>query len=131
MQKARIWESIDQGFKLLILETIPIANRLRRELQDLLACQTKISLRILLSRQDSKILLWRERMFLLILIPPDDFTDFIIETAGPLQKMLAYQRMERKKQILGAITGAAPNYVDKTTGKTRFENEAILIVGAK
>jgi len=62
---------------------------------------------------------------------PDDFTDFIIETAGPLQKMLADQNMERKKQILRAITDAAANYADKTTGKTRFENEAILIVGTK
>jgi len=62
---------------------------------------------------------------------PDDFTDFITETAGPLQKMLVDQGMQRKKEILRAITIAAINYADKTTGKTRFENEAILIVGTK
>lgn len=62
---------------------------------------------------------------------PNDFTDFIFETAGPLQKMLADQNMKRKKQILKAITDAAANYADKTIGKTRFENEAILVVGTK
>lgn len=62
---------------------------------------------------------------------PDDFTDFITETAGPLQKMLIDQGMQRKKEILRAITVAATNNADKTTGKTRFENEAILIVGTK
>ena len=62
---------------------------------------------------------------------PDDFTDFITETAGPLQKMLVDQAMQRKKVILRAITIAARNYADKTTGKTRFENESILIVGTK
>jgi ubiquinone/menaquinone biosynthesis C-methylase UbiE len=62
---------------------------------------------------------------------PDDFTDFITETAGPLQKMLVDQGMQRKKEILRAITIAAINYADKTTGKTGFENEAILIVGTK
>lgn len=62
---------------------------------------------------------------------PDDFTDFITETAGPLQKMLVDQRMQRKKEILRAITVAATDYANKTTGKTRFENEAILIVGTK
>ena len=62
---------------------------------------------------------------------PDDFTDFITETAGPLQKMLVDQGMQRKKDILRAITVAATNYADNTTGKIRFENEAILIVGTK
>ncbi|MFZ0656542.1 MAG: methyltransferase domain-containing protein [Nitrososphaeraceae archaeon] len=62
---------------------------------------------------------------------PNDFTDFITETAGPLQKMLIDQGMQRKKEILRAITVAATNNADKTTGKTRFENEAILIVGMK
>lgn len=62
---------------------------------------------------------------------PDDFTDFITETAGPLQKMLVDQGMQRKKEILRAITVAAANYADKTTGKTKFENEAIFIVGTK
>ena len=62
---------------------------------------------------------------------PDNFTNFITETAGPLQKMLVDQGMQRKKEILRAITVTATNYADKTAGKTRFENEAILIVGTK
>ena len=41
--------------------------------------------------------------------------------------MLVAQGMQRKKEILRAITVAATDYADKTTGKTRFENEAILL----
>ena len=62
---------------------------------------------------------------------PDDFTTFTSETAGPLQKMLANQTSERKREILKAITEAAKKYADKNTGKVRFKNEAILIVGKK
>jgi ubiquinone/menaquinone biosynthesis C-methylase UbiE len=62
---------------------------------------------------------------------PDDFTTFITETAGPLQKMLANQTTERKKEILKAITKAAKKYVDNNTGKVSFENEAILIASKK
>ena len=57
---------------------------------------------------------------------PDDFT----ETAGPLQKMLANQTIERKREILKAVTEAAQKYVDNT-GKVSFENEAILIASKK
>jgi hypothetical protein len=57
---------------------------------------------------------------------PDDFTTFITETAGPLQKMLANQTNERKKEILRAVTEAARKYVGKNTGIVRFENEAYL-----
>jgi hypothetical protein len=32
---------------------------------------------------------------------------------------------------LKAVTEAAKKYVDKNTGKVKFENEAILIVGKK
>lgn len=60
-----------------------------------------------------------------------DFTGFTTETSGSVQKMLADQPMVRKKHILRAITDAAANYADKTTGKTSLENEAILIVGMK
>ena len=63
---------------------------------------------------------------------PDDFTTFTIEHGGPvLQKMLAGQTDERRKEILNAISKAAEKYADTTTGKVRFENEAILIVGRK
>jgi enediyne biosynthesis protein CalE5 len=62
---------------------------------------------------------------------PDEFIIFTSETAGPLQKMLANQTTERKKEILRAVTEAARKYADKNTGIVRFENEAILIVGKK
>lgn len=61
---------------------------------------------------------------------PGDYTAFTSETSGSVQKMLTDQPIERKKQILRAITDAAANYADKT-GKTNLENEAILIVGIK
>lgn len=62
---------------------------------------------------------------------PDDFTTFITETAGPLQKMLSNQTIERRREILKAVTEAAQKYVDNNTDKVSFENEAILIVGSK
>jgi SAM-dependent methyltransferase len=62
---------------------------------------------------------------------PDDFTAFITETAGPLQKMLVNQTTERKREILKAITEAAQKYGDKNTGKVSFENEAILLASKK
>ena len=62
---------------------------------------------------------------------PEDFTTFTSETAGPLQKMLANQTSERKKEILKTVTEGAKKYADKNTGIVKFENEAILIVGKK
>ena len=63
---------------------------------------------------------------------PSDFTTFTIEHGGPvLQKMLVGQTDERRKEISNAISKAAEKYVDYTTEKVRFENEAILIVGRK
>ena len=63
---------------------------------------------------------------------PGDFTIFTIEQGGPiLYKILAGQTDERRKEIYDAISKAAEKYVDKTTSKVRFENEAILIVGRK
>lgn len=62
---------------------------------------------------------------------PDDFTTFISETAGPLQKMLADQTNERRNEILNAVTEAAKKYANNNTGMVSFENEAILIVGNK
>ena len=40
----------------------------------------------------------------------DDFTTFVLETAGPVQTILANQTSERKKEILGAITEVAVLY---------------------
>ncbi len=63
---------------------------------------------------------------------PDDFTTFTVEHGGPaLQKLMAGQTNERRKQILKVISIAAEKYADDTTGKVRFENETILIVGSK
>jgi ubiquinone/menaquinone biosynthesis C-methylase UbiE len=63
---------------------------------------------------------------------PDDFATFTFEHGGPaLQKMLVGQTDEIRKEIFYAISKAAEKYIDKTTGKVRFENEAILIVGRK
>ena len=63
---------------------------------------------------------------------PDDFTTFTVEHGGPaLQKLIAGQTNERRKEILKVISKAAEKYVDDTTGKIRFENETILIVGSK
>ena len=63
---------------------------------------------------------------------PDDFATFTFEHGGPvLQKMLVGQKEEIRKEIFNAISKAAEEYVDEATGKIRFENEAILIVGRK
>jgi len=61
----------------------------------------------------------------------DDFTNFVLETAGPVQAMLANQTSERKREILKSVTEAAKKYADDNTGIVKFENEAILIVGKK
>lgn len=63
---------------------------------------------------------------------PDDFTTFTIEHGGPaIQKMLAGQTNKRRNEILKAVRRAAEEYADNSTGKVKFENEAILIVGRK
>ena len=61
----------------------------------------------------------------------DDFTTFAIDHGGPaLQKMLAGETNERREKIVKAISKGSEKYAD-STGKVRFENEAILIVGIK
>jgi ubiquinone/menaquinone biosynthesis C-methylase UbiE len=61
----------------------------------------------------------------------DDFTSFTIDHGGPaLQKILAGETNERREQILKAISKGSEKYA-VSTGKVRFENEAILIVGKK
>ncbi|MGI0042523.1 MAG: hypothetical protein ACRD47_02330 [Nitrososphaeraceae archaeon] len=62
---------------------------------------------------------------------PADFTAFILETSGPLLKMIRNQTHERRGEIKKAITGVAKSYTDSITGKVKFGNEAILIVGKK
>jgi ubiquinone/menaquinone biosynthesis C-methylase UbiE len=62
---------------------------------------------------------------------PDDFTTFTIDHGGPaLQKVLAGETNERRQQIEKAISKGSEKYAD-STGKVRFENEAIVIVGRK
>jgi enediyne biosynthesis protein CalE5 len=63
---------------------------------------------------------------------PEEFTNFVCETASPVQGMLSNQSEERKKEILKAITEmAANNYLDKDSDSISFRNEAICIVGTK
>ena len=61
----------------------------------------------------------------------DEFTNFVIAIAAPVQTILAKQSHERKEEILKAITEAAKKYADNNTGKVRFDNEAMLIVDKK
>lgn len=56
--------------------------------------------------------------------------DFVLETAGPVQTVLANQTHKRRGEILKAITEAARKYAN-STGNVRFDNEAILIVSKK
>ena len=60
----------------------------------------------------------------------DEFTDFVLETAGPVQTVLANQTHKKRGEILKAITEAAKKYAN-STGNVRFDNEAILIVSKK
>ncbi|MDN5846936.1 MAG: methyltransferase domain-containing protein [Candidatus Nitrosocosmicus sp.] len=62
----------------------------------------------------------------------EEFTNFVCETASPVQVMLSNQSEERKKEILKAITEAVANrYVDKNSDSITFSNEAICIIGTK
>ncbi|MGV8106924.1 MAG: class I SAM-dependent methyltransferase [Nitrososphaerota archaeon] len=61
----------------------------------------------------------------------DDFTTFTIDHGGPaLQKVLARETNESRQHIEKAISIGLEKYAD-STGKVRFENEAIVIVGRK
>ena len=62
---------------------------------------------------------------------PAEFTAFILETSGPLLKMVINQTHERRGEIKKAITEVAKSYADNITGKVKFGNEAILIIGKK
>ena len=61
----------------------------------------------------------------------DAFAAFTIDHGGPaLQKVLAGETNERRQQIENAIGKGSEKFAD-STGKVRFENEAIVIVGRK
>jgi ubiquinone/menaquinone biosynthesis C-methylase UbiE len=60
-----------------------------------------------------------------------EFTDYVLETSGSVQTMLANLTYEKKVKVIKAITEVARKYSDKNTGVVRFENEAILIVGRR
>ena len=57
------------------------------------------------------------------------FTNFVYETASPVQVFLSNQSQERKKEILRAITEAVTRYAEKDSGSISFKNEAICITG--
>jgi len=61
----------------------------------------------------------------------DVFTNFVYETASPVQAVISNQPQERRKQLLKAVTEAANKHADKNSGNVRFSNEAICIVGKK
>src|ERR687891_1988005 len=61
----------------------------------------------------------------------DDYTNFVYETAAPVQAILSNQPQERRKEILRAVTEAASRYVDKSSGSVWVSNEAICIVGKR
>ncbi len=61
----------------------------------------------------------------------EEFTNFVSETASPVQVVLSTQSEERRKEILQAITEAASNFVDKNSDSISFRNEVICIVGSK
>jgi len=59
------------------------------------------------------------------------FTNFVYETASPVQVFLSNQSQQRKKEILRAITEVVGRYADKDSGSVKFKNEVICIVGEK
>jgi ubiquinone/menaquinone biosynthesis C-methylase UbiE len=62
----------------------------------------------------------------------EEFTNFVCETASPVQVLLSKQSEERRKKLLQVITeAAANNYTDKNSDSIKLRNEAICIVGTK
>jgi ubiquinone/menaquinone biosynthesis C-methylase UbiE len=61
----------------------------------------------------------------------EEFTNFVYETTAPVQAILSKQSEERKREILKAVTEAASNYLEKSSGSVSLSNEAICIVGNK
>lgn len=62
----------------------------------------------------------------------EEFTNFVCETASPVQVILSRQPEEIRKRLLQAITETVVNnYDDKNSDSIRLRNEAICIVGTK
>lgn len=61
----------------------------------------------------------------------DAFTNFIYETASPIQAILAHQTVERRKEVLSAVTEAVRKYLGKSSGPVSLRNEAICIACKK
>jgi hypothetical protein len=62
----------------------------------------------------------------------EEFTNFVCETASPVQVILSKQSEERREKLRQVITeAAANNYVDKNSDSIRLRNEAICVVGTK
>jgi hypothetical protein len=59
------------------------------------------------------------------------YTSFVYETAAPLRKTLANETLERRQEILKAVTESARKYADNSTGIVKLSNEAICIVGRR
>ncbi|MGA7369043.1 MAG: methyltransferase domain-containing protein [Nitrososphaeraceae archaeon] len=61
----------------------------------------------------------------------EGFTNFVYETAAPIQLALSNQSQERRKEILRAVAEAASKYADKSSGSVSLSNEAICIIGRR
>lgn len=59
------------------------------------------------------------------------YTNFVSETAAPIQTILSNQSQEKRKEILRAITEAARNHADKDSGLVSLSNETICIAGKR
>jgi ubiquinone/menaquinone biosynthesis C-methylase UbiE len=59
-----------------------------------------------------------------------EYASFVLETAGPLQEMLSNESLERRQKILEAVSESARKFADNT-GKVKFSNDAICIIGKK
>ena len=59
------------------------------------------------------------------------FTNFVCETAAPIQAALSNQSKERRTEILKAIAESAGKYADNNTGTVKLSNEALCIAGRK
>ena len=61
-----------------------------------------------------------------------EYATFVHETAGPLHEMLSNESPERRQKILEAVSESARKFADNTgTGKVKFSNDAICIIGKK
>lgn len=59
------------------------------------------------------------------------FTNFVCETAAPIQAILSNQTRDKRREILTAITEAVGKYINKSSGSISISNEAICVVGKR